>query len=658
MTALALFLLALAGQAAALALVEIRRYAIYQHLADWPALAARAPWALAVLALQALVVATLAWRQRRALIAGARRLAPGWRLPALLALLGFAAVVPSADAGRTAREGILAALLMVLSGGTLLFAALAAPADALHRWRSWLGERLTLAADGPTRPWDRPFVIVVAFWVVVAAALVSVGVFERLPHIDDSVSYLFQAKVMAGGRLWVPAPPDSAAFQMDEILIDGGRWYGYGFPSWHALLAAGVLAGVPWLVNPLLAGLTVLLAHALVRRLYGMAAAHAVSALLAVSPWFLFMSGELLNHPLALVLTLAVLLAIAAGRERPRIGAALAAGAALGLLALARPLDAVLLGLVAGGWALGLGGRRLAVRDLLVIAVLAAALAALALPYNAALTGSATLAPHTAWTDRAWGPGSDRLGFGADVGIPAWRNIDPLPGHGPVDVVLNLNRNAFAAGTDAFGWGCGSLVLLALFLVAGSRRPGDRLLLALGGAFVAGYSLYWFSGGPDFGPRYWYPALPALLVLTWRGAGIAAERLGGTAAPRTALFIVLACAGALLTYVPWRIATKYHRYRDVSADARHLERQTPALRGGLVFVRTSEREDYQGPFSMNDPVLARSATIYARQRDAGHDEQVVRAFPGRPVWLLGRPHPDSARLVILQGPLPPGSVPR
>ena len=635
----------------------MRRYALYQHYADWPALAGRAPWALGIIVVQALVCAVLAWRRRRELVDGARRLTPGWRLPALLALLAFSAVVPSAGAGRSAREGLLAALLLLLSGLTLTLAALAMPGGTLSRWRDWLGERLTLetSAAGPRR-WDRGFVLGVAAWAVLAAALFSMCVLERLPHIDDSVSYYFQAKVMAGGRLWVPAPPDSAAFHMDEILIDGGKWYGYGFPSWHVVLAAGVAAGAPWLVNPLLAGITVLLAHALVRRLYGLPAAHATIALLALSPWFVFMSGELLNHPMALALTLATLLAMATLRERRSLPVAAGAGAALGVLALARPLDAALAGLVAGAWAL-LPGRRAAWRDLAVAAVVAGALAALVLPYNAALTGHATLTPHTAWTDRAWGPGTDRLGFGADIGIPAWRNIDPLPGHGPADVVLNLNRNAFAAGTDLFGWGFGSLLLVGLFLVAGARRTGDGLMLALVAAFVAGYSLYWFSGGPDVGPRYWYPALTALVVLSWRGARSAAERLGGAASLRVPYFVAAACVAALVTFVPWRIATRYYRYRDVSADARRLE-SSAGLRGGLVFVRTVEREDYQGPFSLMQPDLARSPTIYARDRGAASMAAVVAAFPDRPVWLLARPHPDSARLVVVRGPLPPGTVPR
>ncbi|MBZ0287821.1 MAG: hypothetical protein K8I30_09420, partial [Anaerolineae bacterium] len=51
-------------------------------------------------------------------------------------------------------------------------------------------------------------------WIVLAlvlfsaamSALVSRTVFEHLPHLEDEVAYLFQAKTYAGGELVVPTP--------------------------------------------------------------------------------------------------------------------------------------------------------------------------------------------------------------------------------------------------------------------------------------------------------------------------------------------------------------------------------------------------------------------------------------------------------------------
>jgi 4-amino-4-deoxy-L-arabinose transferase-like glycosyltransferase len=366
-----------------------------------------------------------------------------------------------------------------------------------------------------------------------------------------------------------------------------------------------------------------------------------------------------MSQPLAGVLALGVLLAVARARERPGGAWGVAGGLLLGALALTRPFDAVLLGVVAAAWAIGIGARRLAWRDLVGGLVAAATVGALALPYNAALTGRATLAPHNVWMDRAWGPGRDRLGFGADIGNNAWPNLDPLPGHGPADVVLNLNKNVFQGNADLFGWACGSLLLVMAGVLMGHRRRGDGLAAGVILSFAGGYSLYWFSGGPDLGPRYWYPALVPFVVLSVRGAQAVAERLeeaGRAPRWRVYAFVAMAAVSAAVTVPPWRAATKYYRYRGVSADVRRLAAQHGFGRS-LVLIRSREREDYQSAFSLNPTDFDAPVPVYAR--DAGHDHMalVLARFPDRPVWIIGRRDPSVAQLDVLSGPLLPGVAP-
>jgi hypothetical protein len=261
------------------------------------------------------------------------------------------------------------------------------------------------------------------------------------------------------------------------------------------------------------------------------------------------------------------------------------------------------------------------------------------------------------WTDRRWGPGVDRLGFGPDIGIPAWRNIDPLPGHGLPDVVLNTNKNLFMASLDLFGWAAGSLVLVAWWAVAGRRDRRDLLHVMLVGAFVLGHTIYWFSGGPDLGPRYWYPIVVSLIVLTLRGAQDLGERLGGGVAPaRIGFALAGATLGGLFLFIPWRAATKYYHYRDVGGEVRQVAQQA-GIRDGLVFIRSGLREDYQSAFNLNPRTLSQPGTIYARYLDAEHRARVVRAFASRPVWVLFREADPAQPLVVEAGPLPPGTVP-
>ncbi|HXI22140.1 MAG TPA: hypothetical protein VNH46_13690, partial [Gemmatimonadales bacterium] len=76
--ALGLSALALAGQAAALILVDAPHYAVYQHYRPWTILPGH-PYALAVLAVQAVVCLALGHRHRQTLRSGIGHALPGWR---------------------------------------------------------------------------------------------------------------------------------------------------------------------------------------------------------------------------------------------------------------------------------------------------------------------------------------------------------------------------------------------------------------------------------------------------------------------------------------------------------------------------------------------------------------------------------------------------
>lgn len=646
-----------AWQVALARLLVAPPWAAYPHLLP-PAQWRREAAALVVIVLQTVVVAR-----------GLRRLAPeleqlrAWAarhparfLVAALAIAGSLAV-PTRDLVASAVELLVAGLLMVIAACAAMQVASAAADDGVGSLHAWLDQRLSLpGSHSGSRRWDGAFPAVVALGVVVAAALVSVLVFEGMPHIDDSVSYMFHARYFALGRPFLDAPPDSAAFPVDEILIDRGRWFGYGFPGWPAVLAIGVRTATPWLVNPCLAGVTVLVAHRLVGSLADRGTANTAILLLAASPWMLFMSGEYMPHPLALCCALLAFLAAVRLREGASIAWTVPAGASLGLLALVRPLDAALAAvLVTLLLAVSAEGRT-RISAVPIIAGLSALVAAVVVPYNRLLTGSSRYTPQMMWTDRRWGPGLDRIGFGSDIGIRAWPNIDPLPGHGAADVVLNLNKNLFITQLDLFGWSFGSLLLCVVALAIARRDALRSPWWWMVGLFVVGYSAYWFSGGPDLGARYWYPAIVGFTVLTVAGA-VALAR--GWARPRgargVAAVVALASVAALLTNVPSMAVGKYYRYRGVGGDVRALA-DSAGIHDALVFVRTSDRPRYQSAFNLNPVPLDAPGNIYAVDAGPASRARVVQRLPDRPVWLIAT---DSVTEVfhVLAGPLPAGRIP-
>ena len=132
---------------------------------------------------------------------------------------------------------------------------------------------------------------------LLATLLIANTVLERLPHVQDSITYLFQAQTLAQGGLTAAAPALPEFFEQEFLLVRDGHWYGKYSPGFPALLALGVLLKQPWLVNPILATLTIPLLYGLGVSLYGRGLGRLAIVLVLFSPFFLFMSGSMMAHP-------------------------------------------------------------------------------------------------------------------------------------------------------------------------------------------------------------------------------------------------------------------------------------------------------------------------------------------------------------------------
>ena len=124
------------------------------------------------------------------------------------------------------------------------------------------------------------------------------------------------------------------------------------------VLALGSLFDVPWLVNPVLGGLAIVLTYLLVGHITNARETRLTTLLLASSPWFLFMSMNLMTHTVSLVCALAAALGVAISRKNGSWFSAFAGGLAVGAVALVRPVEGLVTALVLGFWSLGARGRR------------------------------------------------------------------------------------------------------------------------------------------------------------------------------------------------------------------------------------------------------------------------------------------------------------
>jgi hypothetical protein len=203
--------------------------------------------------------------------------------------------------------------------------------------------------------------VTLAFFAFFMSALVSRSVFERLPHLEDEIAYLFQAKVFAGGQVVIEQPQPRQAFWQPFVVDhnESGNRFGKYTPGWSAVLALGVLMGQEWVINAFMAALTVALVYRFGKEVFNADVGIIAAILTAFSPAALLLNGTLMAHSAALFYTTLFMYAywrLSRGNHALQWGAV--AGMALGLLAASRPLTTVAVGLPFVVWS---GARLLSV---------------------------------------------------------------------------------------------------------------------------------------------------------------------------------------------------------------------------------------------------------------------------------------------------------
>jgi Dolichyl-phosphate-mannose-protein mannosyltransferase len=661
-TAAGWILLALAGQACSLQLIWAGPQVRLQSLYGWGSLlgSAQGIFFLALLIQAGFVL----WGARKlwpAIRSHLSRLITWPQVLILLLLEAFAASTFHPEVARSLVYGgflrvallestkvVLGLAILGVGALNLVLAVGAIPSDfwegIVSRWR---------ASDRRRLVWW------CALWVVVVSSLLAWLALDRMPHVPDELGYIFEAKYFSLGRLFLPLPPDGKSLYSAFQMVDSHKWYGAAPAGWPFVLAVGYRLGIPWLINPLLGGIAILLAHVFVRRLYNRDVADAAVLLLAASPWLLFLSASLMPHALSLALTLLGFVGVERAREKGSLSWAAVAGLSFGALLHVRALDAVLAAGVAGVWWVGVGWRRLRLSALVTACLAGVLMTALYLGYNKMFTGSPFLVPINDYMDKIYYKGSNRLGFGRDVGNVGWTGLTALPGYGPINLMMNSNQNLYLVNLEMYGWPCGSLVFVLLLFVRGKLRR-DGLMWSLVITIWAGMSLYWFGGGPDYGARYWYQMILPLSVLTVLGVQAIIQRLigiGATDSGRVWAFVALASLLGLANLIPWRSVDKYHDYRGIRPDIRKLETKYHFGRA-LIFVRGPEWPDYASAFPFNPPSFGPDARgpFFARDINAETNKQLIEYYGNRPVWILAGPTETGAGFKVIAGPLSPAQA--
>lgn len=647
--------LAMVGQAVTFQLINAGWQLRYQHYKPLSEVmgSAQGRLFLVFLLFQAAVVAASFRRVAPPVVSWLRKNLRWWQFLLLATFFVLPAATVSPNVWDYLSELTFAVFIQLLQLGTILVFALSIPANLPPR----LAGVLTMVAavgepkETITRGGFGRLTLSLAICVAVVAAVLCIFSYQRHPHVPDEVAYLTEARFFAAGVLTMPAPPVPGGFDVFLMRTVGDRWYPVPPPGWPMVLAIGAFLGAPWLINPILAGLNLLLAFALLREIFPRNVSRMSIVLLALSPWYVFLGMSFMTHMVSLTCLLTAALGVVYSRKNGSSVWALAAGLSLGMLSLVRPLEAAGMAGLIGLWAIGVGGSRLRLAALTSLFAGTIAVGAIGLWYNAALTGDPLRIPINEYADAYFGKNANAYGFGPDRGM-GWA-MDPYPGHSPIDALVNSNLNSSAINTELFGWGLGSLLLVGFGLCLGRLGRSDYLMIAVVAVIYGLHFFYYFSGGPDFGGRYWFLMILPLVVFAARGARELAARVGRPASVYAAVLAL--CLISAMNFIPWRAIDKYRNFRGMRPDIRYLAEKAGFGRS-LVLVQGNKHPDYDSAMVYNPLDLKADAPVYAWDRDPEVRQKLLAAYSDRPVWIVRSPSLTGKGYEVAAGPVPAGEL--
>ena len=456
------------------------------------------------------------------------------------------------------------------------------------------------------------FILFLFFMCFLWINLISWRVFEHTPRYSDSCAYLFQARLFTEGMLYAWPPPEPEFFSVSHIVLTD-KWYSQYPPGYPAILALGVLVDLPWSVNPLLGSLTVVGIYLLAKELYGNSIAKLSAVLACASSFFFLMSAEFMSHTSTLFfVTLAFLSFVWTVKKKRPLLSAVVCGASLGVAALCRPYTTFWI-CVPLGIAAFVKRKQLTRWQVLVGLIPLLVGCVVFLGYNYAMTGHPLLFGYIALHGKGHYPGF-HLDPSGEQFHTIWQGVNHLFG--------NLN----ALNYYLFEWPMPSLFFVCFFLGFGKKGDWEWLLVGWLSTLLLGHFFYYF-GALDFGPRFIYEALPAVILLTSRGIALSTQYLKSWyqlsyAHARNGLCLTI-CGlflFAFLLNIP-NTAASYKNYGPAVTIQKYLNKAEVA--NALVFVKGTENHRVHYPF--NAPFA--KPHIYAKHRGSAN-KKLAENFPG------------------------------
>jgi hypothetical protein len=447
-----------------------------------------------------------------------------------------------------------------------------------------------------------------SFVLFLEAVVIAFVLMDRFPPSADDYSYLYQAKLFASGELYAQdalydgANPLHNCVDTSCIADNHGHRFSKYPPGWPAFLALGALAGVPWLIDPLLGAVLVFLILRYVEQRMGKNLVNVAGTLLTLCLFVCYYTASLRAHIASALFIFAAFLAYDASQQRPQYSRLLlfSAGALLGYSSMIRYLDWIPL----AAWIGVILVRRKMFAQLMFFGIGFGLLATGNLLYDTLLSGHPLETP----TELSRAPGSihDRL-------MVSWTGLQ-LTGVRLVNLL----------------WVFPPALLLIVLWKRYQPSPKVNMYLALFLMSIGIYSFYPAAvGGP--GPRYLLAYFPFLILAVVDVRRWINHDWGPVPRRLWTLAIILQIVGSV-SFVTKEGYASYWR--------RDLERTVRQAGHGrkIFFLETGTYPASNvGDLTRNPPVLSSAKNLFFIWCNQLERDALLRRFPGRKVFVYEYP---------------------
>lgn len=359
--------------------------------------------------------------------------------------------------------------------------------------------------------WAPIAVISITFMYLLWMAYVP---FKAYPFSFDEYGHWYQAKIFAQGKMYLDFPDELSGLVEPHVLWIKGKLFSKYPPGYTILLTVGELLSIPAAINPIISALTLVFSYLLALTFFTPLQSLYILLMMSTTAYFVGYSASFFSQSLSLFLSVLGCYFLRKFDLTSKNKFLIFGGLTIAYGFLTRPLDFLGFCFVVGLFVLFTSKREEILKNLLLIFVPASLGALGYMLYNSYLMGAEDLTVHhNLKKDFIILPDTNadlitRIGIGIDM------------------YVDRFFKDAMLLFKNFYFWYVGAVTfILALTVGWWKKTNSKRWRLFFFGHFLILVALYNFHplwikglpGWPQYGSRYWYPSLFAVVALAMMG---------------------------------------------------------------------------------------------------------------------------------------------